>query len=204
VNHLPNPTVKTLLGKLFLIPNLLTLLRILLIFPALYLLSEKLWWEAGITIMILFLTDFFDGYTARRFQQISDFGSIFDPIADKIVVLSFFGYFWNLDFVPVWYFIFLYLRNISQLLAIPVLLLWKRIPFQVKPKLIPKWGTTLQFILLGFYCFQLIFQSINGDFPWAWAEFPILFASFIIEIYILITFVPRFIEIYLGKHDTFE
>jgi len=71
------------------IPNLLTLLRILLIpvlVVAFYLpVSWSAEMAAGI-FLVAALTDWLDGYTARQFQQSTPFGEIFDPVADKLIV----------------------------------------------------------------------------------------------------------------------
>ncbi len=70
------------------IPNLLTLLRFILlgVFMVLYLNADTNT-EKYTAIVILafgFLTDFFDGFIARRFNMISDLGKAIDPIADKL------------------------------------------------------------------------------------------------------------------------
>jgi len=71
--------------------NILTLLRIflaaviflLLISPDGYLLALILFFIAGIT-------DYFDGYLARKYNAVSQIGEVLDPIADKILVLFLF------------------------------------------------------------------------------------------------------------------
>lgn len=191
---------------LLLIPNLLTLLRIILIFPALYFLEKKEVSTGAVIILVIFLTDFFDGFSARKLKQTSYIGAILDPVADKLVVLSFFTYLFRKDYCPSWYYFLILIRDISQLLSIPILLLWKGIQFKVKPKFIPKLGTALNFIVLGVSA-ALYFTEKFDD-----STFYMLYLSWIVimlfsslfEIYILVTYIPRFIQIYRGTHDTFE
>ena len=71
------------------IPNILTVIRVLLIpiFVAIFYLP---WEGAHLTAAIIFtlaaLTDWFDGYLARRLNQLSAFGRFLDPVADKLMV----------------------------------------------------------------------------------------------------------------------
>ena len=66
------------------IPNLLSLIRILLIpvFAVLFNDGNYVW--AIIILAVSGLTDFFDGKIARKFNQISALGKLLDPIADKL------------------------------------------------------------------------------------------------------------------------
>ncbi|QEK89763.1 MULTISPECIES: CDP-diacylglycerol--glycerol-3-phosphate 3-phosphatidyltransferase [unclassified Wolbachia] len=73
------------------LPNLLTISRALAI-PAIissFYIESK--YASLITILIFVfacITDFFDGYLARAWKVQSNFGKLFDPIADKLVVVS--------------------------------------------------------------------------------------------------------------------
>ena len=73
------------------LPNLLSLFRILIIPVLVYLLSfsdpTSALLAAGL-FLIASITDFFDGYLARRNQSVSDVGKILDPLADKLMVAS--------------------------------------------------------------------------------------------------------------------
>ncbi len=70
-------------------PNLLTLLRIMLI-PVLVGVFYLPWkWTNELSTLIFGLaaiTDWFDGYLARRWNQTSAFGAFLDPVADKLIV----------------------------------------------------------------------------------------------------------------------
>ena len=64
--------------QLLLVPNLLTLSRIFLIIPSIYFLEKSLFTLAAFCVLILLLTDFFDGYFARKLNQTSQIGAILD------------------------------------------------------------------------------------------------------------------------------
>lgn len=70
------------------IPNILSFFRILLITPfmILFLNGQYLW--SAIIIALSGLTDCVDGFIARHFNQISDFGKVLDPVADKLTLLA--------------------------------------------------------------------------------------------------------------------
>lgn len=71
------------------VPNALTMLRMLLI-PVYWVLIMRR--GNQLAALIIFVaasaTDLLDGYIARRFDLITDFGKLFDPLADKLMVLS--------------------------------------------------------------------------------------------------------------------
>jgi len=83
------------------IPNFLTFLRL---FAApvliLYLIIDQSFSGKYFGLIIFFfiiLTDFFDGYLARKFNIESNIGKVFDPIADKIMVILLFAFFLGIN-----------------------------------------------------------------------------------------------------------
>ena len=83
--------------------NKLTISRIFLAFVLMYFLFAK-WPGAKYFAFFTFagasLTDYFDGYFARKEGKITDFGKLMDPIADKILILAAFLAFVELELVP--------------------------------------------------------------------------------------------------------
>ncbi|MGI6154205.1 MAG: CDP-diacylglycerol--glycerol-3-phosphate 3-phosphatidyltransferase, partial [Christensenellaceae bacterium] len=72
-------------------PNVLTLIRILVIpvFVAVYFWNGPNWnIYAAIIFVGAAITDWLDGFLARRNNQVSNFGKLWDPIADKLLVLA--------------------------------------------------------------------------------------------------------------------
>ncbi|MGC8602410.1 MAG: CDP-alcohol phosphatidyltransferase family protein, partial [Desulfomonilaceae bacterium] len=73
------------------LPNFLTLGRLLLVPPIVFLLFFPGRVPSALAAILFFiasLTDFFDGFIARRLQVESSFGRFLDPIADKVLVTS--------------------------------------------------------------------------------------------------------------------
>ena len=73
----------------FNLPNTITLLRIRAVpFLFILLLSPGEFWSLILAILFVIasITDFFDGYIARKYQMITTMGKFLDPIADKIMV----------------------------------------------------------------------------------------------------------------------
>ncbi len=73
------------------LPNLLTLLRILLIPVFVIVFYLPFTWAHGVASIIFALasfTDWLDGYLARKLKQMSPFGAFLDPVADKLLVAT--------------------------------------------------------------------------------------------------------------------
>jgi CDP-diacylglycerol--glycerol-3-phosphate 3-phosphatidyltransferase len=86
-------------------PNTLTLFRIaavpiiviLMLFP-----NRVACFVAAIIFSAAAITDYFDGYFARRFGLVSNLGKVMDPVADKLLVSSAFIMLTALGWVPAW------------------------------------------------------------------------------------------------------
>ncbi|MHC2066502.1 CDP-diacylglycerol--glycerol-3-phosphate 3-phosphatidyltransferase [Bremerella sp. T1] len=68
------------------VPNTLTGIRFLLSIVAFVLLPLHFIWAALAIFIIAVSTDWIDGYWARKYNQVTQFGRIFDPFVDKIII----------------------------------------------------------------------------------------------------------------------
>ena len=94
-----------------LIPNFLSFLRILLVLPIIYSLQSDLYILAAFLFFLSSMTDFMDGYLARRYELESELGAFLDLIADKILVVT----------ILVWL-VFIYANQALTILSILIIL----------------------------------------------------------------------------------
>ena len=77
------------LGRVLTVPNVISLTRILLVGLFCWLLiGPNARIPATIVLMVVGISDFLDGYLARRFHQVSTLGKVLDPVADRVVLVT--------------------------------------------------------------------------------------------------------------------
>lgn len=105
--------------RVWTVPNALSMLRLLGVPLFLYLLIHKHddWLALGLLI-ISGLTDFLDGYIARRFHQTSRLGQILDPMADRLYTIATLVGLAIRDIVPWWLVVILLARDVMMLIFI--------------------------------------------------------------------------------------
>ena len=95
------------------IANQLTLLRIFLSFLFMFFIFQGGFLFRLLALLVFLLaavTDLYDGKIARQRNQVSNFGKLMDPIADKILILAAFLAFVELQLVPAWMVILIFFR----------------------------------------------------------------------------------------------
>lgn len=73
------------------LPNKLTILRIILVpvfVACFYLPVEGAMYIAAVVFVVAYFTDMLDGYIARKYNLITDFGKLMDPMADKLLTAA--------------------------------------------------------------------------------------------------------------------
>lgn len=102
------------------LPNRLTIARIVLTFAFVFFA-----FQSGVTpriiavavFLLASLTDFFDGYYAKKHNLISDFGKLMDPLADKFLILTAFFIFTVMHLVQGWMFALILAREVGVTLV---------------------------------------------------------------------------------------
>ena len=166
------------------LPNKLTLLRIglipvfvLVFYLPLFGLNNYI--TTGL-FFIAAVTDWFDGYLARRLEQQSDFGAFLDPVADKLMVGA--------------ALVLLVSAHPGPLLAIPaVIIIGREIAIsalrewmanigdttRVAVSMIGKIKTTAQMLAIGF----LLFEQSLGDFPTMLIGYLLLYTAAVLTLW---------------------
>ena len=101
----------------FYISNILSISRIILGFPLCY----YIWIDNYTAIIILtvlgLLTDFLDGWVARKLNQVSELGRILDPLADKLVIAMIVIVLLFKGAIPIWFVSIVVIRDVLILLG---------------------------------------------------------------------------------------
>jgi len=125
------------------LPNLICVVRILLVVPIVWLLLERDFALALLLVFIAGVSDGVDGFLAKRFGWHSRLGSLLDPAADKLLLASLFVTLTWLALVPLWLTIVVVLRDV---LLSAGSLYWNAFVERLtaRPSLVSKLNTGLQ------------------------------------------------------------
>ena len=149
------------------LPNQLTVLRIILtpIFFILLLSDDTLLKQIALGVfLVAALTDWYDGWLARKFDYITNWGRVWDPLADKILTSAAFIAMVILGIVELWMVIIILLRDFV-ITGLRIFSDYRNIQFPTS--VYAKWKTFIQIIFLYYllivYVGSLTTQINNGN-----------------------------------------
>ena len=153
------------------IPNLITMVRIVLT-PVfiIFLIGEEFRW-ALVVFIACGVSDGLDGMVARLFNQKSRLGTFLDPLADKMVLASAYVVLAVGAFLPSWLAVMVLARDVLILLGVVVMSL-HRVDVKIKPSIISKMTTCLQFATVIFVLSRL-FGNLHPFLFYATALFTV-------------------------------
>lgn len=129
------------------LPNVISLGRIILVFPVVSLLLDRRYdWALGLFVAAG-LSDAIDGFLAKTFNWQSRLGSYLDPVADKLLLTSCFVALAWMGLIPVWLTGLVVLRDVV-IFAGAIAYYFLLRPFEGQPLLISKLNTLLQLTLV--------------------------------------------------------
>ena len=138
------------------IPNILTILRLILAPICIYFLIKDMYAISFLLFLLASITDFFDGFIARKYNYVSKFGAFLDPIADKFLVFGVFFTFFTKDIIIDKYILILILSR-DLIVTIIRSVMQLKGTTMVTTKL-AKVKTTIQFIVILIIFICLIFK----------------------------------------------
>jgi len=151
------------------LPNQLTILRIVLSPVFLYLFLSDIIWMKQVSIAIYIiaaLSDWYDGWLARKFNYITSWGKFWDPLADKILTSAAFIGFAIVELIPWWMVIIIVGRDV----IITLLRVFSEMKnYSFTTSYYAKWKTLLQMIFLYYLLILYVAQftpeinSVYGD-----------------------------------------
>lgn len=125
------------------LPNLLTIIRILLTPLFVIALLKDLFGPALLIFTIAGISDGLDGLIARYFNQRTILGAYLDPIADKLLLVSAFVSLAILKIVPGWVTVIVISRDVLIVMGIAIFTITEK-SYKIKPSIISKITTTAQ------------------------------------------------------------
>ncbi|MGV8968957.1 MAG: CDP-alcohol phosphatidyltransferase family protein [Microbacteriaceae bacterium] len=176
-------TISEVSDRIFTVPNILSFVRLALVpvFLVLIIIGEDIW--ALVTLIVSSMTDFLDGYIARKFKQITRLGQLLDPAADRLFIFATLIGLATREIVP-WWFVAVILGRDAMLLILGIILA----NFGFGPLPVHHLGKVATLCL--FYALPLIMlgrafpdvASFTDPFAWAfaiWGAFTYWWAGFI-------------------------
>ncbi len=148
------------------LPNMISVLRIILVAPTLYYLWQQHFTSAFVLFFIAGISDGLDGYLARRFNWRSRLGTYLDPIGDKLLLVGCFFVLGWMNYLPLWLVGLVIGRDLIIVIG-AALYHYAIKDAAMAPLLISKINTVCQIFLVVVLLYRLSDLPFAGLFP-AW------------------------------------
>ena len=99
------------------IPNILTILRFIFIPIILYFIFTGIYVLGIVIFTISGITDVLDGFIARKFNLVSNFGKLMDPLADKLTQISVLACLVKVEIIPFWILVIVILKELLMVVG---------------------------------------------------------------------------------------
>lgn len=146
------------------LPNLLSLVRVV-IAPLffIWIVSGIDWKIQGACLLFLIgaLTDYFDGWLARKLNAVTSWGRFMDPLADKILTTGAFVAFYFIDIMPLWMVIIIIIRDFGTTI---LRVFSKSLKKPVVTSFTAKVKTTLQMFFISVVLLLLLFKTFEQPY----------------------------------------
>lgn len=173
------------------IPNILTIIRFVLIPVIFFFALQNNYIVAVIFLIISGITDVLDGYIARKYNLITNFGTLFDPLTDKLTQISTLLVLVIQQIVPLWILIIVLLKELIMVIGATFL-------FKTKTIAIPsKWYGKLATVV--FYI-AIFFSMINKQFGFNYSfDLYLYYFALLLTLFAFIMYFKIFLE-YKSKY----
>jgi cardiolipin synthase len=141
------------------IPNVITFFRFLLVLPVVILLLQDRFAAALVVFGVAGFSDALDGFLAKRFDWRSRLGSLMDPLADKLLLVSCFVTLGWLGWIPVWLVALVILRDLV-IVAGAIFYNMRIEQLEAEPTMVSKLNTAAQIFLVLTVIFSLGVRTI--------------------------------------------
>jgi cardiolipin synthase len=141
----------------FTVPNLISVVRLLLVPVFLWLLHVDEIAAAGWLLAFIGATDWVDGYVARRFNQVSEVGKFLDPLADRLAVLAAVVGGLIYDVLPAWFAIALIVREV--LIGIGALVVGLKVGTKLEVRWLGKLATLMLYAAIAWWYLGVGYQA---------------------------------------------
>lgn len=143
------------------IPNLISIGRIILVFPVVWLLLNQKFQEAMLLFFIAGASDALDGFLAKHYHWESRLGGILDPLADKFLLVSTYFCLGWVEALPWWLIGLIILRDLV-IVGGALVYNYRIAQLEAEPTIISKVNTFLQIALALLVVYSLGFEPVNN------------------------------------------